>query len=241
MVMLANLWTLLLAKARRLSARKNLRYFFPPRTYAKVDTEADKGAAGPAQPDGLATIGRAVEQFLSGPPAPAPEYGQLPPGFGQGFSLKNGKTPLASFQQNADSVSTNVEDKAEGPRYSPGKSSISGIPNDYPKLPKFPMSNFNEQVRRQQTPVVMQNVPEVPKFMSKPEVPEGGLGPAAEVRRHPASVSEAVLSSSAADASEYGTLTDETHVPGGLIGTVLDLFGMNKEGKPSDANELAKQ
>jgi lipocalin len=80
----------------------------------------------------------------------------------------------------------------------------------------------------------------LPKIMSKPEVPEGGLGPASEIRRHPESVSE-VLSSSAADASEYGTLTDEpTQSHGGLIGTVLDLFGFNKEGKPADMNSISK-
>ncbi|KAI1731920.1 hypothetical protein Ddc_00765 [Ditylenchus destructor] len=170
----------------------------PPRTY----TSGKEGEqSGPQPPDGLASIGRAVEQ----------------------------------------SVNAEEKSKGDGPRLSP-KSSISGIPNDYPKLPKFPMAALGEQMRRQeqQPPVVMKNAPEVPKFASKPEVPEGGLGPAAEVRRHPASVSEAVLSSSAADASEYGTLTDESHVPGGLIGTVLDLFGFNKEGKPSDANGIGK-
>lgn len=86
----------------------------PPRTY----TSGKEGEqSGPQPPDGLASIGRAVEQvfcetanlngnfefqFLSGPPAPPggqPEY-QLPPGFNQGFSLNNGKTSL--FQQGAE-------------------------------------------------------------------------------------------------------------------------------------------
>lgn len=87
------------------------------------------------------------------------------------------------------------------------KSSISGIPNDYPKLPKFPFSSLTNGVetevrRRPAEPTELGEAFELPKFASRPEVPDGGMGPAADVRRHPASVYEAPLSSSAADAAE---------------------------------------
>lgn len=40
---------------------------------------------------------------------------------------------------------------------------------------------------------------------------------------------------------QYGGLSDESPSPGGLIGTVLDLFGFNKEGKPaSDAGGIGR-
>lgn len=50
-------------------------------------------------------------------------------------------------------------------------------------------------------------MPEIPKFSSRPVVPEGGLGPAENnVRRHPGSVSEVsssnALFSSAANSSQ---------------------------------------
>ncbi|KAH7732025.1 CRE-LPR-5 protein [Aphelenchoides avenae] len=188
--------------------------FFPEKTYevaAPPITSAGGGQGG--QPNGLAAIESAFERFFSGPPAGNSEY-QLPPGFNQGFSLNNGNKPITSFQENSQ---PSIEGK-EGPdvRKAPQKSSISGIPSDYPKLPKFPMTSVNEPVRQ---PVIMRNTPEIPKFASKPEVPEE-------------------LSSTAADASEYGTLTDEPHAPGGLIGTVIDLF-MNKDKAP-DANGIGK-
>lgn len=76
--------------------------------------------------------------------------------------------------------------------------------------------------------MTLRETPTLPQMATRPEVPEGGLGPLDDVRRHPTSVSDA-LSSTATDNNEYGTLTDEPRQPGGLIGTVLDLFGMNKE------------
>uniref|UniRef100_A0A183C972 Lipocalin domain-containing protein n=1 Tax=Globodera pallida TaxID=36090 RepID=A0A183C972_GLOPA len=226
--------------------------FFPEKTY---EISAPKAPPGPTEaPDQLQQIGKAVEQFLSGPPQ-TNEY-QLPPGFNQGFSIGGtggGKNMLA-FQQSANPVHVDGEHSeaktvgADGElrRKEPSpppisKSSIAGIPNDFPKLPKFPISALPAEIRRQQ-PMVMRQSPEIPKFASKPEVPEGGLGPAGESER-PNSVSETsdALASNAADASEYGGLSDESPAPGGLIGTVLDLFGMNKEGKsPTDAGGIGR-
>lgn len=78
-------------------------------------------------------------------------------------------------------------------------------------------------------------------MVTRPEVPDGGFGPGqgGDLRRHPISVSE-TLSSTATDNNEYGTLTDEPRAPGGLIGTVLDLFGMNKDNKPADTGGIGK-
>ena len=169
----------------------------------------------------------------------------MPPGFNQGFSLKNDNNNVLSSGKAV--LAANVDESPAA--NNPAKSSISGIPNNFPKLPKFPFSSYGQntgatsEVRRKPVePVELNETYDIPKFASRPEVPEGGMGPAADVRRHPASVYEAPLSSSAADASEYGTLTDETnHVPGGLIGTVLDLFKMNKEGgKSQDASGIGK-
>lgn len=67
----------------------------PPRTFSAPEGNANRA------PDGLEAVGRAVEQFLSGPPNPDGKEFQFPPGFNQGFSLSNGNTPLTSFQQNS--------------------------------------------------------------------------------------------------------------------------------------------
>jgi len=72
-----------------------------------------------------------------------------------------------------------VEEKAV--RASPGnktsKSSVSGIPSTFPKLPKFPYSAFANQDSGMDAPnkqpVVMKSAPEIPKFVEKPEIPEG--------------------------------------------------------------------
>lgn len=213
--------------------------FFPEKTYEVARPEY--GGAGPAGPnDGLAQVGRAIEQFFSGPPAPQGAGDlQLPPGFGQGFSLgNNGKTALSSFQQNGK-----VEQVASEIQRSPSKSSISGIPSDYPKLPKFPFaSNFNPNGA---SPNAVQAAPELPKFASRPEIPDGGFGAIPDLRRHPASVSEAAEKplSSSATGGEYSedSLTDEPRQAGGLIGTIMDLFAASKDQKnPPDMSNIAK-
>lgn len=208
-------------------------------------------------PDQLQQIGKAVEQFLAGPPGAAGGGEvQLPPGFGQGFSLKNDRNNLLAFQQNANPV--HVVDEPSEERRAPEKaaqSSIAGIPNDFPKLPKFPLSALPPEIRRQQPPQLRAAqqaslMADLPKFASRPEVPEGGLGPAAMIdplRPNSVSVPEpGQLTSNAADGGEYGggslaDSTDESSAPGGLIGTVLDLFGFNKEGKPAaDAGGIGR-
>lgn len=101
------------------------------------------------------------------------------------------------------------------------------------------------EVRRQQ-PVVLDRAPELPKIESRPQVPEGGFGPIEnEVRRHPISVSEVVPSSDSAAAvsnSEYGNtpLSDENPSGGGLIGTLFDMIGLNKEHKPAENIDITK-
>lgn len=73
--------------------------FFPEKTYEVAAPQYTGGSTSSGgSNDGLAQVGRAIEQFFSGPPAPNPEF-QLPPGFNQGFSLNNGNTQLASSQQ----------------------------------------------------------------------------------------------------------------------------------------------
>ncbi|KAI6222375.1 Calycin-like domain and Calycin domain-containing protein [Aphelenchoides fujianensis] len=209
--------------------------FFPEKTYEVAGPQYNGGGGGgPAPNDGLAQVGRAIESFFSGPPSPNSDI-QLPPGFNQGFSLNNGDRSLASFNGKAATAESTDDESAK--RSPPSKSSISGIPANYPELPKFPYANFNPDASRQ--PMTLRQTPNLPKMPSRPEVPEGGFGPMNELRRHPVSVSE-TLSSTATDNNEYGTLTDEPRAPGGLIGTVLDLFGMNKEGKPADSGGIGK-
>ncbi|KAI6200896.1 Calycin-like domain and Calycin domain-containing protein [Aphelenchoides besseyi] len=209
--------------------------YFPEKPYEVAAPQYS--GSGPAAPnDGLAQVGRAIEQFFSGPPSPNSDI-QLPPGFNQGFSLNNGNTPLASFQKSGKSATAESSDDDAVKRAPASKSSISGIPNSYPELPKFPYANFNPDASRQ--PMTLRQTPDLPKMPSRPEVPEGGFGPMNELRRHPVSVSE-TLYSTATQNNEYGTLTDEPRAPGGLIGTVLDLFGMNKEGKPADSGGIGK-
>lgn len=77
--------------------------FFPEKTYEVAAPQYNAASGGGNSNDGLAQVGRAIEQFFSGPPAPNSDV-QLPPGFNQGFSLNNGNTPLTSFQQNGKSA-----------------------------------------------------------------------------------------------------------------------------------------
>lgn len=74
--------------------------FFPEKPYEIAVPTRPTDA--PAPPDEMAGIGKTVEQYLSAGPAPAAANQEfhLPPGFNQGFSLQNGKTPIAAFQEN---------------------------------------------------------------------------------------------------------------------------------------------
>ncbi|CAD5220295.1 unnamed protein product [Bursaphelenchus xylophilus] len=217
--------------------------FFPEKTYEVARPAYGGGPAGPQ--DGLAQIGNAISNFFNGPPAPQGAGDlQLPPGFNQGFSLNNGgKQALSSFQENGRIAHAPVEQQAAEVQRSPSKSSISGIPSDYPKLPKFPFSsNFDPNGA---SPSVLKAAPELPKFASRPEVPEGGFGAMSDVRRYPSSVSEAAQKpySSSATNGEYSedTLTDEPRQAGGLIGTIMDLFAMSKDKEnPPDMGNIAK-
>ena len=91
--------------------------------------------------------------------------------------------------------------------------------------------------------MTLDHAPEIPKIESRPTVPEGGFGPVEnEVRRHPSSVSEVVASSEPVSESEYGNtpLSDENPSGGGLIGTLFDMIGLNKDHKPSENTDITK-
>lgn len=68
-----------------------------------------------------------------------------------------------------------------------GQSSIGGIPNVFPKLPKAPVAAPAEQKLSTKAPVVVEDVPVLPTIDEAPMVPEGGMLPA-DVRRAPESV-----------------------------------------------------
>lgn len=71
--------------------------FFPEKTYDVAQPSNNFFVPPPSNPnsppDSLTQIGKAVENFLS---APAPNEQKLPPGFNQGFSLKNDNNNLLS-------------------------------------------------------------------------------------------------------------------------------------------------
>jgi hypothetical protein len=58
------------------------------------------------------------------------------------------------------------------------KSSIDGIPNVFPNLPKAPISQQPTQAQVQPR-VVAGSAPQIPQLSGRPAVPEGGLGPLA--------------------------------------------------------------
>jgi len=162
--------------------------------------------------------------------------------------IKSIQIIIISFPQHVEEQSS--ADLRRSPEKQPPQSSIAGIPNDFPKLPKFPLSALPPEIRRQQPQQFRQSsLADLPKFVSKPEVPEGGLGPVAHLdpmRPNSVSISESgsLLTSNAADGGEYGGSSadsEQSSAPGGLIGTVLDLFGFNKEGKPAaDAGGIGR-
>ena len=164
---------------------------------------------------------RTLEQFFSANPGQS--QFQLPPGFNQGFSLQNGNSGTA-FQHNKAPVQTAIDEEVEGSGQEM-KSSIKGIPNVFPQLPKAPISQGLPLPAPR--PILADKMPLLPKFASRPDIPEGGLGPiASETRRHPVSVSS-VAASSDPDAqqpiaSPHSTIGDNTQVimPFGIEYTV---------------------
>ncbi|TMS37221.1 hypothetical protein L596_004198 [Steinernema carpocapsae] len=207
--------------------------FFPEKPF-EVASPYAPSSVNHAAPQ-ISQLERGLEQFFTGNPAPGGGQLQLPAGFGQGFALSNGNQPVTSFSSNSNPVSTSVDEIIESSGSEPA-SSIHGIPRYMPNLPKVPTRNFESSPRR----VSSDRMPEIPKFITSPDVPEGGFGPASEIRRSPASVSD-VPSSSASDNSEYGaSLNEEPRSHGGLIGTVFNLLGLNKDRKPTDTTGIGQ-
>jgi hypothetical protein len=167
--------------------------FFPEKSFEVASpsfgssSSSSNAAAGPSN-----AVERTLEQFFSANPGQS--QFRLPPGFNQGFSVQNGNSGTA-FQHNKAPQTANVDEEVEGSGQEP-RSSIQGIPKVFPNLPKAPISQGLPipAVR----PVLADRMPDLPKFASRPDVPEGGLGPAApssETRRHPVSVSSVAASS----------------------------------------------
>ncbi|KHN88480.1 hypothetical protein Tcan_06411 [Toxocara canis] len=199
--------------------------FFPEKNF-----EIARPLATPSQSSAgaIEEVERTLEQFFTASGRSSAKQFQLPPGFGQGFSLANGNNPVTSFSESKKPLSETVDDEVEGSGADVPQSSIRGIPNVFPDLAKPPIALQQPHLR----PIVSNQVPDVPKFQSRPEVPEGGFGPS-EIRRTPASVGE---TESAPESDEYGALTDENSSSGGgLIGTIINLIGLNAKKKQNAA------
>uniref|UniRef100_A0A0K0EX45 Lipocln_cytosolic_FA-bd_dom domain-containing protein n=1 Tax=Strongyloides venezuelensis TaxID=75913 RepID=A0A0K0EX45_STRVS len=207
--------------------------YFPEKTF-EISSPRQSGIGGSAPR--ISSVERALENFFKGSPGEPTDI-QLPPGFGQGFSLNNNGIPT-SFSNNKKPETVTIDEEIEGSGTEP-KSSIKGIPKVFPKLPKAPISSPPAESKT----IVMDKLPQIPRFASsRPEIPDGGLSPTSEIRRAP--VNQEQLSSTVVKNSEYGKagegLSEEPKSSGGLIGTVLSLFGLNKEGKPADSDTVNK-
>uniref|UniRef100_A0A0N4ZBD8 Lipocalin domain-containing protein n=1 Tax=Parastrongyloides trichosuri TaxID=131310 RepID=A0A0N4ZBD8_PARTI len=207
--------------------------YFPEKTF-EVASPRQTGVNEPTPQ--ITGVERALENFFKGTPGSSSDL-QLPPGFGQGFSLNNNGVPT-SFSNSKKPETVIVDEEIEGSGMDI-KSSIGGIPKVFPKLPKAPVSS--PQVDRK--PIIMDRLPQFPQFAAnRPEIPDGGLSPTSEIRRAP--VNSEQLSSAVVTNSEYGKagegLSEEPKSSGGLIGTVLSLFGLNKDGKPADSDTVNK-
>uniref|UniRef100_A0A914ZFJ9 Lipocalin domain-containing protein n=1 Tax=Parascaris univalens TaxID=6257 RepID=A0A914ZFJ9_PARUN len=207
--------------------------FFPEKSF-----EIARPVVAPSPPNGgaIGEVERTLEQFFFDQSNPSAQHFQLPPGFNQGFSLVNGNNAVTSFSHSKKPVSTSVDEEVEGSGTDVPQSSIRGIPNVFPDLAKPPIAL--QQPR--QRPILSSQVPEVPKFKFRPDVPEGGFAPS-DIRQAPASVGE---TESAPESDEYGALTDENSSGGGLIGTIINLIGLNAKKKQNaeaaSANGLGK-
>uniref|UniRef100_A0AC35U5B3 Uncharacterized protein n=1 Tax=Rhabditophanes sp. KR3021 TaxID=114890 RepID=A0AC35U5B3_9BILA len=206
--------------------------YFPEKTF---DIASDVKPAPSGPPQKISSVERALENFFKGSPGGAPDL-KYPPGFGEGFSLNNG--PSQSFQTNKKPEVVTKDEEIEGSGI--GDSSIKGIPKIFPKIPKAP--HMEPSVKAGSKPIVLDKHPAIPQFgASRPNVPDGGFS--SDIRRHPVK-QDSSLSSSATSNSEYGSagegLSEEPKSSGGLIGTVLNLFGLGKNGKPADSDTVNK-
>uniref|UniRef100_A0A0R3RWD4 Lipocalin domain-containing protein n=1 Tax=Elaeophora elaphi TaxID=1147741 RepID=A0A0R3RWD4_9BILA len=193
--------------------------FFPPKSYeigrpVRDSSDNNNGA--------LNEVERSLEQFLS---APSEFSQQLPPGFNQGFSVANSGSPIASFSnlrkhpgiQARGTTDEEIEGSGDNVH-----SSIRGIPNVFPDLARPPVELIRPHLRQ----IAAEQMPVLPKIESQPEVPDGGFGPNEnEIRR--ASLSNKENNDEGVDSDEYGALTDDSSSSGGLIGTIINLIGLN--------------
>ncbi|KAM3725985.1 CBY1-interacting BAR domain-containing protein [Dirofilaria immitis] len=207
--------------------------FFPPKSYeigrpVRISSENNNAA--------LNEVERSLEQFLS---APSGFPQQLPPGFNQGFSVANSGSPIASFSnirkhpgmQPRGIVDEEIEGSGDNVH-----SSIRGIPNVYPDLARPPVELIRPHLRQ----ITTKQIPTIPKIESQPEVPDGGFGPNENVIRRTSFSKESDDESS--ENEEYGTLKDDSSSSGGLIGTIINLIGLNskKNKLESDTRSLTK-
>ncbi|VDK42336.1 unnamed protein product [Anisakis simplex] len=202
--------------------------FFPEKSF---EIARPNSAAPTANGGAIGEVERTLEQFFTAPEGPSDQKFELPPGFNQGFSLANSNGPATSFSHSKKPESTPIEEEVEGSgTEEKNQSSIRGIPNVFPDLAKPPVALQQPRVKS----IVSDQLPEVPKFQSRPEVPEGGFGPS-EVRRAPTSVGQ---TESASESDEYGALTDENSSSGGgLIGTIINLIGLSAKKRQNAASE----
>ncbi|VDN51804.1 unnamed protein product [Dracunculus medinensis] len=192
--------------------------FFPPKSY-EIGRSSTKNLVQTQTSNPLSEVERTLEHFLTGS-----DSARLPPGFNQGFSLSRGSEDILS-SYSSSKKSTDNRDPS---------SSIRGIPNVYPDLSKPPVALRNPQFSH----LIADKIPGVPFIKSRPEVPEGGFAPDG-VRRAP---SNYLGDDFVTPESEYGALTDEDSSSGGLIGTIINLIGLNgnKETEKNDAANLGK-
>ncbi|VDK65875.1 unnamed protein product [Onchocerca ochengi] len=193
--------------------------FFPPKSYEigrPTRFNIDNSNAT------LNEVERSLEQFLN---APSGFPQQLPPGFGQGFSLANSGSPIASFtnirKHPGMQPRTMAEEEIEGSGDNV-HSSIRGIPNVYPDLARPPVELIRPHLRQ----VAAEKMPAIPKIQSQPEVPDGGFGPNENMFRR---TSNKESDDEGVENGEYGGLTDDSPSSGGLIGTIINLIGLNSK------------
>lgn len=194
--------------------------FFPPKSYEIGRSVRVTETSNTA----LNEVERSLEQFLS---APSRFPQQLPPGFNQGFSVASGGNPVASIsniRKHPGSQSKELDEEIEGSGDG-AHSSIRGIPNVYPDLAKPPV----ELIRPHLRPITAEQVPVMSKFESRPEVPDGGFAPEHnEIRR------ASIIKESVDENDEYGAITDDSPLSGGLIGTIINLIGLNNKRSRSE-------
>ncbi|CAO4384056.1 unnamed protein product [Caenorhabditis nigoni] len=207
---------------------------FPEKTF-EIGAPQVPVQAGNQPQHVVSKLERTLESFFTAPETPPGQA--LPPGFGSGFSLLNNNKALTSFGDIRRSPSNKQDDTPEVEGSGDGKSSIAGIPNVFPKLPKPP----TERLEPVKTVAVQHDAIGMPVIETAPSVPEGGFLPTSDIRRSPASVSEVSHSidekSDDVNAEEYGGLSDDSNSSGGgLIGTIFNLIKLGgKKAKEAPA------